>query len=98
MIIPHSNVPNLMLHQTVLDAAKAGLFHIYAVDNVDQALGLLAGEDAGTPDVEGNFPEGSINERVVQRLKAINSRNHDNEDGESTDDTPTDSAAKPLIK
>src|SRR5690606_20789351 len=82
VIIPRSNVPNLMLHQTVLDAAKAGLFHVYAVDNVDQALSLLAGEDAGTPDAEGNFPEGSINARVVQRLKAINSRDqhHDDQD------------------
>ncbi|WP_193072148.1 Lon protease family protein [Pseudomonas sp. FME51] len=98
VIIPHSNVPNLMLHQTVLDAAKAGLFHIYAVDNVDQALSLLAGEEAGTPNAEGNFPEGSINERVVQRLKAINSRNQDNEDGESADERPTGSAVEPLVK
>ncbi|MEJ6655800.1 MAG: hypothetical protein QNL70_07320, partial [Pseudomonas sp.] len=73
-------------------------FHIYPVDNVDQALSLLAGEEAGTPDAEGNFPEGSINERVVQRLKAINSRNQDNEDGESAGEMPTDSAAEPLIK
>ncbi|WP_185267045.1 Lon protease family protein [Halopseudomonas xiamenensis] len=80
VIIPRANVPNLMLHQTVLDAAKAGLFHIYAVDNVDQALSLLAGEDAGTPDAEGKFPEGSINDRVVQRLQAINHRNHHNEE------------------
>lgn len=94
VIIPRANVPNLMLHQTVLDAAKAGLFHIYAVDNVDQALSLLAGEDAGTPDAEGKFPEGSINDRVVQRLQAINHRNHHNEENRDA----AEEAPEPLIK
>ncbi len=96
VIIPRANVPNLMLHQTVLDAAKAGLFHIYAVDNVDQALSLLAGEDAGTPDAEGKFPEGSINDRVVQRLQAINHRNHHNEENrDAAEEAP---GIEPLIK
>lgn len=84
VIIPRVNVPNLMLDQAVLDAAREGLFHIWAVDNVDQALSLLAGEDAGAPDEQGNFPSGSINDRVVQRLKVINQRNqHDDKDGPS---------------
>ncbi|NLY57293.1 MAG: AAA family ATPase [Gammaproteobacteria bacterium] len=84
VIIPRVNVPNLMLDQAVLDAAREGLFHIWAVDNVDQALSLLAGEDAGAPDEQGSFPSGSINDRVVQRLKVINQRNqHDDKDGPS---------------
>ena len=98
VIIPRSNVPNLMLHQTVLDAAKAGLFHIYAVDNVDQALSLLAGEDAGAPDAEGNFPDGSINARVVQRLKAINNRGQHNDDADSREGSGDDGDAEPLVK
>ena len=96
VIIPRANVPNLMLHQTVLDAAKAGLFHIYAVDNVDQALSLLAGEDAGAPDAEGKFPEGSINDRVVQRLKTINHRGqHNEENRDAAEEAP---GIEPLIK
>lgn len=89
VIIPRANVPNLMLHQTVLDAAKAGLFHVYAVDNVDQALSLLAGEVAGEIDADGHFTEGSINRRVVERLKLINARD------ESSDD---ESASQPADK
>ena len=95
VIIPRVNVPNLMLHQSVLDAAKDGLFHIYAVDNVDQALSLLAGEDAGTPDEEGNFPEGSINDRVVQRLKVIHQKNHEEDNRESAEEAP---GIEPLLK
>ena len=44
-IIPRSNVPNLMLDETVLEAVRAGQFNIYAVSHVDQALGLLAGAE-----------------------------------------------------
>ena len=95
VIIPRVNIPNLMLHQSVLDAATDGLFHIYAVDNVDQALGLLAGEDAGTPDEEGRFPEGSINDRVMQRLKVIHQRNHQDDSRESTEEAP---GVEPLLK
>ncbi|MFA5679199.1 MAG: ATP-binding protein [Pseudomonas sp.] len=94
VIIPRVNVPNLMLHQTVLDAARDGLFHIYAVDNVDQALELLVGEAAGAPDELGNFPEGSINDRVVQRLKVINQRNHQ-DDREGPAEAP---GIEPLLK
>lgn len=94
VIIPRANVSNLMLHQAVLDAAKAGRFHIYAVDNVDQALALLAGEEAGVMDAEGHFAEGSINAKVVQRLQLINSR------GESSEEEKTEHPAgnEPLVK
>lgn len=98
VIIPRSNVPNLMLHQTVLDAAKAGLFHIYAVDNVDQALGLLAGEAAGAMDADGHFAEGSINARVVQRLKLINSRGQSAEGEQGAEEPGKDLGIDPLVK
>ncbi|MDY3199075.1 MAG: hypothetical protein RBT58_11995, partial [Pseudomonadaceae bacterium] len=71
-----------------------GLFHIYAVDNVDQALSLLAGEDAGEPDEDGNFPAGSINDRVVRRLQAISQRNQ-HDDRESPGEAP---GIEPLLK
>lgn len=95
VIIPRVNVPNLMLHQSVLDAAEQALFHIYAVDNVDQALSLLAGEDAGSPDAQGNFPEGSINDRVMQRLKIIHQRNHQDDQREGPEEAP---GIEPLLK
>ncbi|APQ11779.1 ATP-dependent protease [Pseudomonas oryzihabitans] len=71
VIIPRANVTNLMLDETVLEAVRAGLFHVYAVRQADEALSLLVGEPAGAPDARGRFPEGSVNARVVQRLKDI---------------------------
>ncbi|MCY1416572.1 hypothetical protein D9M71_320820 [compost metagenome] len=34
-------------------------------------MSLLVGEPAGEPDAEGEFPEGSVNARVVERLRVI---------------------------
>ncbi|MBD9485354.1 AAA family ATPase [Pseudomonas sp. PDM14] len=70
-IIPYSNVTTLMLDERVLQAVRNGLFHVYAVRQVDEALSLLVGEDAGTPNDKGEFPAGSVNARVVERLRSI---------------------------
>ncbi|MBA1189010.1 AAA family ATPase [Pseudomonas entomophila] len=71
VIIPRANVATLMLDERVLQAVEAGRFHVYAVSQADEALSLLVGEPAGAPDDQGEFPEGSINARVVERLRVI---------------------------
>ncbi|MBM7063081.1 AAA family ATPase [Pseudomonas sp. UL073] len=70
-IIPRANVTNLMLDERVLQAVRSGQFHIYAVRHVDEALSLLVGREVGAPDEDGQFPEGSVNARVVERLRDI---------------------------
>ena len=70
-IIPQANVATLMLDEKVLQAVRDGKFHVYAVRQADEALSLLAGEPAGEPNENGEFPEGSINARVVERLRVI---------------------------
>lgn len=72
VIIPSANIKNLMLRRDVVDAAGEGLFHIYAVDNVDDALELLTGMDAGEADRDGAYPEGSINFCIVKRIRDLN--------------------------
>lgn len=69
VIIPSANLKNLMLRQTVVDAARAGGFRVYAVDTVDDALELLTGIPAGERTEAGEFPETSVNGRVENRLK-----------------------------
>jgi lon-related putative ATP-dependent protease len=68
VIIPASNVKNLMLRQDVIEAVKQKQFSIYAVEEVDQALSLLTGINAGELNVKGNYPEKSLNGRVQARL------------------------------
>lgn len=83
VIIPRSNVPNLMLDEEVLQAVRNGQFSVYGVSCVDEALALLAGEPAGAMNDEGDFVEGSINARVVARLAEIAERDREEEDAEA---------------
>lgn len=71
VLIPATNVQHLMLRRNVVDAAAAGQFHIYAVENVDQAIALLTGLAAGEADAHGKYPADSINHRVAARLAEL---------------------------
>ena len=68
VIIPRDNVKHLMLREDVIDAVEEDRFRIFAVQNVDEALSILTGVEAGHRDDDGRFPEGSVNDRVEQRL------------------------------
>jgi lon-related putative ATP-dependent protease len=68
VIIPVSNVKNLMLREDVVDAVEEGRFHIYPVETVDEGIEILTGVPAGERGPDGNYPEGTINCKVEQRL------------------------------
>ncbi len=71
VLIPASNVKNLMLRQDVVEAIADGAFHIYPVETVDQGVQILTGVPAGERDEEGNYPEGSINYLVEEHLEQM---------------------------
>jgi predicted ATP-dependent protease len=67
-LIPASNVKHLMLRKDVVEAVRAGQFHIYPVETIDQGIEILTGLPAGERKESGDFPEGSLNQRVETRL------------------------------
>lgn len=71
VLIPRPNVCHLMLRQDVVDAVRAGRFRVWAVAGVDEALELLTGLPAGTPDGDGTLPAESVNGRVIAGLKKL---------------------------
>ncbi len=71
VLIPAANIKHLMLRHDVAAAARAGEFHIYPIETVDEAVTLLTGRDAGVADDDGRFPAGSVNARVAERLTAF---------------------------
>ena len=71
VLIPTANVQHLMLREDVREAARQGQFHVYAYAHVDQAIELLTGIPAGEVDENGDYPEGSINQRVSARLAEL---------------------------
>ncbi|MFB6263519.1 MAG: Lon protease family protein [Bradymonadaceae bacterium] len=68
VVVPQSNVDNLMLRRDVCEAVAEDQFQIYGVETVDEAVELLTGEPAGEADETGEFPEGTVNYKVQKRL------------------------------
>ena len=69
VIIPRTNVVNLMLREDVIAAVREGKFHIYAIDTVDDGIEILTGLKAGKPNAKGEYPKGTVNYLVKQSLE-----------------------------
>jgi lon-related putative ATP-dependent protease len=68
VLIPLANVKHLMLRSDVIKAVEDGQFHVYPVDHIDRCLELLTGLPAGERDQNGEFPPGSVNQKIRGRL------------------------------
>ena len=71
VVIPQSNVQNLMLKEEVVEAIKEGRFHIYPVKTIDEGIEVLTGEKAGKIRPDGTFEEGTINYISQKRLSEM---------------------------
>ncbi|MFN3533871.1 MAG: Lon protease family protein [Desulfatiglandales bacterium] len=69
VMIPKSNLRDLMLRREVVNAVREGKFHIYAVSTVDEGIEILTGMKAGERGPDGSYPEGTVNYLVDKRLK-----------------------------
>ena len=79
VIIPAANVPHLILRDDVIEAVAKDEFRIYPIKNVNEAISLLTGLPAGERDKDGNFPEGSVNCAVEQRLLEMAELKHEDQ-------------------
>jgi len=68
VIIPESNVQNLMLKEEVVGTVKEGKFHLYPVKTIDEGIEILTGVKAGKRRPDGTFEEESVNYMVDRRL------------------------------
>jgi ATP-dependent Lon protease len=71
VMIPRSNVKDLMLRKDVVEAVAQGKFRVYAVQSVDEGIEILTGKEAGSKDADGIYPEGSINFMVDRKLREL---------------------------
>ncbi len=71
VLIPEANVPDLMLKSEVVEAVRAGTFHIWSVSTIEQGIEILTGKQAGPPEKDGGYPEGSIYALADARLKDL---------------------------
>ena len=71
VMIPESNIKDLMLRKDVVKNVTDGRFHIYAVKTIDEGIEILTGTEAGAKQPDGSYPEDSINFLVDQKLKEL---------------------------
>lgn len=71
VMIPESNVMDLMLRKDVVEAVKKGKFHVYSVKTIDEGIEILTGKKAGEKKQDGTYPKGTINALVDERLKEL---------------------------
>ncbi len=68
VMIPKANEKNLLLSENVVDAVKAGKFHIWSVDNVEDGIEILTGVKCGVKHKDGCYTAESVFDKVRQQL------------------------------
>ena len=71
VVLPRTNVPHLMLKNEVVEAISKDQFHIYAVENIDEAITLMFNKSAGVRNKQGDYPKTSVNFAVEETLKQM---------------------------
>jgi len=71
VMMPESNVEDLMLREDVLEAVAAGKFHVWPVAKVEQGIELLTGMAAGKKNGDGKFEPGTVLALIDERLSAM---------------------------
>lgn len=74
VMIPASNLNNLMLRKDVVEAVGQGLFHLYQVSTIEQGIEVLTGVAAGRADENFVFPENTVFGAVQTKLKKFHDR------------------------
>jgi predicted ATP-dependent protease len=69
VLVPTANLPHLVLDDEVVEAVRAGRFHVWAAGTVDEALALLTGREVGVATDEGEFPAESVHGRALARIR-----------------------------
>ncbi|UCF72084.1 MAG: AAA family ATPase [Deltaproteobacteria bacterium] len=71
VMIPESNVKDLMVRKDVVEAVKQGNFHIYAVKTIDEGIEILTDKKSGEKQSDGTYPKGTINYLVNEKLREL---------------------------
>ncbi|MDZ4737486.1 MAG: ATP-binding protein [Rhodospirillaceae bacterium] len=74
VLVPATNERNLVLRDEIAQAVAEGRFHIWSAAKVEDALELLTGLKAGTPDADGAYPKDTLYGRVQASLEAFDRR------------------------
>lgn len=68
VLLPRDNIDHLMLSPELIAAVESGMFHIYPVTHITEAMEILTGIPAGKRRADNTFTPGSLYDRVDKRL------------------------------
>lgn len=71
VIVPATNVHNLMLKEEVVEACSQGKFAIYAVSKVSEAVQLLLGKPMGVSSKKGDYPAATVLGAIQKTMSEI---------------------------
>jgi lon-related putative ATP-dependent protease len=72
VLIPESNVKDLMLKKELVKTVEEGRFHIFPISHVEQGLEILTGKKMGKKKKDGSYPKNSLNFLIENKLKELN--------------------------
>ncbi len=96
VLIPETNTDNLMLNDEVVAAVEEGKFHVWAVQDVREAIEHLTGMPAGERGDDGQYPPDTVFGRADRRLQEMAqalrkfSDSSSDDEKESDKETPSD--------
>jgi len=71
VIIPHQNVQDLLLRPDVIEAVKAGKFHIYPVKTISEGIEILTGMPGGRRLRGNRFTQDSVLWKANEKLRQM---------------------------
>ena len=71
VLMPESNVEDLMLREDILDSVASGKFHIWPVMNIEQGIEILTGAAAGRKNGDGTFEKDTVFAMIDDRLSEM---------------------------
>ncbi|MFZ0819358.1 MAG: ATP-binding protein [Candidatus Acidiferrales bacterium] len=71
VIIPSENVEDLMLREDVVEAVRAGKFHVFPVKRIEEGVEILMSKPAGGRGTNGKFEPGTVFALADARLREM---------------------------
>ena len=71
VMIPSTNVKDLHLRDSVINAVREGKFHIYPISFIEEGAELLMGTPTGEMMPDGMYPADTIYGKVDRRLRQM---------------------------
>lgn len=81
VIIPKQNVDNLHLSDEIIESVERHEFNIYAISTIDEGIEILTGVPSGKINQKGEYPKGTVNYLVYEKLKKYSEKRGAKKDG-----------------